>query len=85
MDPQRLSLFLALGATLVFSTASLVYAEYSKRVSVLWMNCFKACMCMIAVTVATVILGGWHQISGFSLAALMLSGLVGLNIADIFL
>lgn len=85
MDNQTLALFLSLGATLIFATASLVYAEYSKRVSVLWMNCFKACVCLGALTITVPIMGGWNPISAFSLGALALSGLVGLNIADLFL
>ncbi|MEK7358137.1 MAG: DMT family transporter [Bdellovibrionota bacterium] len=85
MDDSDLSLFLSLAATLGFATASLVYAEYSRKVSVLWMNCFKACVCMIALTIAVPVIGGWHEITPFSLGALALSGLLGLNIADLFL
>jgi drug/metabolite transporter (DMT)-like permease len=85
MDSQRLALFMSLGATLVFATASLVYAEYSRKVSVLWMNCFKACVCLGALTITVPLMGGWNAISPFSLGALALSGLVGLNIADLFL
>lgn len=85
MDQQRLALFMSLGATLIFATASLVYAEYARRVSVLWMNCFKACVCLGALAIAVPIIGGWHEITPFSLGALALSGLVGLNIADLFL
>ena len=85
MDDSRLALFLSLGATLVFATASLVYAEYSKKVSVLWMNCFKAVMCFTALTIALPFFGGWHGPSSMAFAGFFLSGLVGLNIADLFL
>ncbi|MES2962425.1 MAG: EamA family transporter, partial [Bdellovibrionota bacterium] len=85
MSDTHLSLFLSLTATLIFATASLVYAEYSRRVSVLWMNCFKACVCMVALTLVVPLIGGFHEITAFSLGALALSGLVGLNIADLFL
>lgn len=79
------SLLLALSATLCFSTSSLVYAEYSKKVSVLWMNCFKAAVAFIALSLTVPLTGGWHSPAAASIAALMLSGLLGLNIGDLFL
>jgi drug/metabolite transporter (DMT)-like permease len=86
MDLEKLSLILALGATLSFATSSLIYAEYSKRVSVLWMNCFKSLIAFIALTLTIPIFtDGWHHAKLTAIGGLMLSGLIGLNIGDLFL
>lgn len=85
MDTALLSYGLALGATLCFATSSLVYADYSKRVSVLWMNCFKATIALIALILTVPIFTEWHAPSLLSVSGLLLSGLIGLNIGDLFL
>lgn len=82
---QDLALFLALGSTLAFSSASLVFAEYSSRVSVLWMNCFKSLVAFILLCVTLpLFFGGWHKPEPIVIAGFLLSGLIGLNIADLF-
>lgn len=85
MTNESLALFLAIGATLSFSTSSLVFAEYSKRVSVLWMNCFKATVAFCALAITITLVTGFNPISTASLGGLALSGLIGLNIGDLFL
>lgn len=85
MDTALLSYGFALGATLCFATASIAYAEYSKRVSVLWMNCFKATVALLALIVTIPLFTDWHLPSLLSIGGLMLSGLIGLNIGDLFL
>ncbi len=83
---QTYALFLALGATLAFSSSSLVYAEYASKVSVLWMNCFKSAVAFVLLLVTLpLFFGGWHHAEPIVVAELMLSGLLGLNIADLFL
>jgi drug/metabolite transporter (DMT)-like permease len=85
-SPQTYALFLTLGATLSFSASSLVYAEYSSKVSVLWMNCFKSSIAFVLLLVTLpLFFGGWHHAEPIVVAELMLSGLLGLNIADLFL
>ncbi|MCM2281995.1 MAG: EamA family transporter, partial [Bdellovibrionaceae bacterium] len=86
MDPQRLALFYALGSTLVFSTSSLGFALYSRRVSVMWMNAFKAAVAgaLLVITIP-IVLGGWSWPGVPALIGLLTSGLVGLNIGDLFL
>lgn len=83
---QTYALFLALGSTLAFSASSLVYSEYSSRVSVLWMNCFKAfvAFCLLCLTIP-LFFGGWHHAEPMVVALFIASGLIGLNIADLFL
>ncbi|HVK61576.1 MAG TPA: DMT family transporter [Bdellovibrionales bacterium] len=85
MSNNDLALFLALGATLSFATASLVFAEFSKRVSVVWMNCFKASLAFVAFCITVPLVTSWHQPSWQSITGFMLSGFIGLNIGDLFI
>jgi drug/metabolite transporter (DMT)-like permease len=85
MSNNDLALYLALASTLVFATSSLVFAEYARRVSVLWMNCFKAVLALIAFAVVVPLVTEWHQPSTQSIVFFMISGLIGLNIGDLFL
>jgi drug/metabolite transporter (DMT)-like permease len=82
---QTYALFLALGSTLAFSSSSLVYAEFSSRVSVLWMNSFKCAVAFALLIVTLPFLGGWHRPEPQVVLELLFSGLIGLNIADLFL
>ena len=82
---ENLALFFALGATLSFSGSSLVYAEFSKRVSVLWMNTFKASVAFVALLVTIPLFWGWHSVSLPSFLSFLASGLLGLNLGDLFL
>jgi drug/metabolite transporter (DMT)-like permease len=85
VNPQTYALLLTLGSTLAFSSSSLVYAELSSRVSVLWMNCFKCTIAFLLLIVTLPLMGGWHTPEPIVLAEFMISGLIGLNIADLFL
>lgn len=85
MTPYHSSLLFALCSTLSFATSSLVFAEYSRRISVLWMNCFK---CLVAITLLGITITfstGWRTPSLPAFSGLALSGLIGLNIGDLFL
>jgi drug/metabolite transporter (DMT)-like permease len=80
-----LAIFYALGSNLTFATASLYFTEFSKKVSPVWMNYFKACVafiCFVAVLLIFQITLVINQ-SGFILLAC--SGIIGLMIGDIFL
>lgn len=85
MNSDSLALLFALGATLSFATSSFVYADYSRKISVLWMNCFKASIALAALLLTIPIFTTWHTVSIKYIGALMLSGAIGLNIADLFL
>jgi drug/metabolite transporter (DMT)-like permease len=85
LSDHHLALLLTLGATLSFATSTLVFTEFSKRVSVLWMNCFKATIALIGLLIAIPIFSGWHEPSLATVWRFMLSGLIGLNIGDLFL
>jgi drug/metabolite transporter (DMT)-like permease len=76
----------ALGATFIFAACSVVFGHFSNKISVLWMNSFKAAVALIAFGIATTITGGFSTMpTRASMGAFMLSGFVGLNIGDIFL
>ena len=76
----------ALASTCIFASCSVVFGHFSNKISVLWMNSFKASIALIAFSFATYISGGFTRLpDAASLLAFMLSGLVGLNIGDIFL
>jgi drug/metabolite transporter (DMT)-like permease len=84
-NPQLYALLLTLGSTLAFSSSSLVYAEFSSRVSVLWMNCFKCSIAFLLLILTLPFMGGWHRIEPIVVGEFLISGLIGLNIADLFL
>jgi len=76
----------ALSATFCFALASLGFTHYARRVSPLWMNAFKATVAFSFFFVAFLVTKDFsHRPHPASLMALILSGLVGLNIGDIFL
>ncbi|MGE3757881.1 MAG: EamA family transporter [Pseudobdellovibrionaceae bacterium] len=76
---------LALGANLSFSTASIVYAEYSKKYSPKWMNLLKALVAFSAFSVTVLAFGLWEVPSFFSFLLFMASGATGLMLGDLFL
>ncbi len=80
---------LTLGATLSFSSASLVFARFSRRVSVLWMNTTKAAIAFallcLTLPVIWIFTGTFTAPSLLSAVFLLLSGAVGLGIGDLFL
>jgi drug/metabolite transporter (DMT)-like permease len=90
---------LTLGATLSFSSASLVFAKFSRSVSVLWMNTAKASVALALLCLTLPLLwavngsfalftlgsGTWVPPSEITTYALLLSGVIGLGIGDLFL
>ena len=85
---EKWSYIFALSSNLCFATASLVYTHYSKKLSVNWMNCFKATLAFVCTTILILILGqssNLAEIPLMSAALFFLSGVVGLMIGDIFL
>ncbi len=83
---------LTLGATLSFSSASLIFARFSRSVSVLWMNATKAFIAMVLLIITLPILfwfqnrlGTWAPPSDLATGILLLSGFIGLGIGDLFL
>lgn len=80
------SLFYALAAVIIFATSSVVYGHFSTKISVLWMNSFKATIALVAFGIATLFSKDFsHSAATMSIVAFMFSGLIGLNFADLFL
>ncbi len=79
------SYLFALGANLCFGFASLVFSEYSKKVSVYWVNYFKAIVASIACALSLFIANQWHMPDAHSFMLFFSSGIIGLMIGDIFL
>lgn len=80
------SIWFALGAVIIFASSSVVYSHFSVKISVLWMNSFKATIALVAFAIAASFSRDWnHTPATISLVAFLCSGLIGLNIADLFL
>ncbi len=75
----------ALAANLSFAFGVQFFTHYARRVSTLWVNCFKACVAG-ALFAATVLLqGGFHAVAPGPAALFLASGMMGLGLADIFI
>ncbi len=78
-------MFYALGANLSFAFACLIFTEYSRKVSSLWMNAFKATVAFCAFGLAALLGGGLSSIGTPAFFSLFASGFLGLAIGDLFL
>lgn len=76
---------LAIGANLTFSTSSMVFTKFAKRFSPMWIAQVKVFVALIAFLVAMFMTGDIVSVHPNSLGFLLLSGLVGLCLGDIFL
>lgn len=76
---------LGIGANLAYSTASMIFAIYAKRFSSVWINQVKVLTAFIAFVLAMLFSNQIVSIGIYPLLMLMLSGLAGLCIGDIFL
>ncbi|MEQ1875108.1 MAG: DMT family transporter [Bdellovibrionia bacterium] len=80
-----LSYFFALGSNLTFSISTIIYTSFSKKVSVLWTNAFKTLIALLCGIAWLTLSGNWVSVPAEAVAAFLLSGLVALNIGDIFM
>lgn len=80
-----LSYLLALASSTCFAGASLIFTEISRRVSPLWMNAFKAIVAWFLFGATILIFNLWIELPPKVVAALVISGVVGLGIGDVFL
>jgi drug/metabolite transporter (DMT)-like permease len=76
---------LAIGANLCFSTASMVFSLYARRFSSMWINQVKVAVAFIAFFITLLFTKQFIHIPATSWGLLLLSGLAGLCIGDIFL
>jgi drug/metabolite transporter (DMT)-like permease len=76
---------LAIGANLAYSTSSMVFSLYARRFSSMWINQVKVFTAFLAFVVAMFISDRMVPMTGYSTAMLLLSGVAGLCIGDLFL
>ena len=76
---------LGIGANLAFSTAGMIFSVYAKRFSSLWINQVKVFTALIAFAIAMVASNQLVSVGVTPVMMLLLSGLSGLCIGDIFL
>ena len=76
---------LGIGANLAYSTASMAYTMYAKRFSSMWINQVKAIVALVAFALAMFFSQKIISIGTYPILLLLLSGLAGLCVGDIFL
>jgi drug/metabolite transporter (DMT)-like permease len=80
------SFFYVLSCVILFGSASVIFSEYSRRTSSIWMNAFKGFIAFFCFLLAALIPSTWNVLPTLSIVGvLLLSGLIGLNIGDSFL
>jgi len=75
----------ALAANLSFAVGVQFFTHYSRRLSSVWVNCFKAVVGASLFLLTVLAQGGFHQIDPRFVGLFFLSGMVGLGLADICL
>ena len=85
MSTDYLPYLLAFSAAVVFSLSSIVFTNFSRQVSALWMNTVKCLVATIGFLILNQFFYGWHPVENNSLYAFFISGFIGLGIGDIFL
>ncbi|MDD2805800.1 MAG: EamA family transporter [Elusimicrobiales bacterium] len=75
----------ALAANLSFAVGVQFFTHYARRVSSLWVNCFKGAVAAALFALTLLAQGGFHAISPGAAALFLASGMMGLGLADIFL
>ena len=78
-------LYYALSATLCFSYASIIFAEFARKVTPIWVNTFKAFVALVAFIITILTFNIWMTPTLLTVGALLLSGCIGLMIGDIFM
>ncbi len=78
--------FLALTSALAFSSASIVFTLFARKLSVMWINAFKSVAALIAFFIAFLVTKDFSVVPrGISVMCFFLSGFLGLNAADFFM
>lgn len=76
---------LALASTLTFSSASILFAHFSRTISPIFMNTIKAVIALVAFGLTAVLLGFVHLPTQSVVFSLLLSGALGLMLGDLFM
>ena len=75
----------ALGANLSFAIGVQFFTHYARRISSVWVNCFKAAVAAALFGATALAAGGFHSVPPVYLLLFLLSGMLGLGAADVFL
>ena len=74
-----------LGANLTFALGSQIFTMYSRRISSVWMNFFKALVGLVCFGLSVSLFSSWNSISLTFFLLFFSSGFIGLGVGDIFL
>lgn len=75
----------ALAANLSFAVGVQFFTHYARRISSVWVNCFKASVAAALFLLTVLAQGGFHRIDPGFAGLFLLSGMVGLGLADVCL
>ncbi len=75
----------ALLANLSFAIGVQFFTHYARRISSLWVNCFKGLVAAVLFAATIGFQGGFHQVSFGCVALFAFSGVIGLGLADVCL
>ncbi|MDA8132936.1 MAG: EamA family transporter [Elusimicrobia bacterium] len=75
----------ALAANLSFAIGVQFFTHYARRISSLWVNCFKAAVAAFLFLGTILIEGGFHAIDPGMASLFLLSGMIGLGLGDIYI
>lgn len=78
-------IMLALGANISFALGAQVFTYYSRSISSVWMNAFKALIAGIAFFILSSFLYSWSEITLNAFVWVFLSGALGLGLGDALL
>ncbi len=75
----------SLAANLSFAVGVQFFTHYARRISSVWVNCFKGAVAAVLFLATVIAQGGFHHIAPLPAALFFLSGMLGLGLADVFL
>ena len=78
-------IYYALGANLSFALGAMFFAHYTRKISSLWMNTYKAVVAAILFFIVIIFTTGFHEISILNFGIFFISGFIALGIGDIYL
>lgn len=73
----------ALAANFSFAVGVQFFTHYARRVSTLWVNCFKGLVAAVLFGLTVLAQGGFHGVGAGEAALFLLSGMAGLGLADV--
>lgn len=75
----------ALAANFSFAVGVQFFTHYARRVSTLWVNCYKGLVAAALFGLTALAQGGFHGVGAGEAALFLLSGMMGLGLADVFI